>query len=68
VLQRTLPTGDGPAARGYQIDSVRSALDWTFSPRGDVAFAVAVVPLWTQSLLSVVGRALRWHRRALAWA
>jgi hypothetical protein len=45
VLQGTLPTGDGPAARGYQTDSVRSALDWTFSPRGDVAFAVAVVPL-----------------------
>jgi predicted ATPase/DNA-binding winged helix-turn-helix (wHTH) protein len=39
------------------IDSLRAALDWTFSPNGDpalgVALSVAAVPLWIQlSLLS----------------
>ena len=41
---------DWLAAYGHQLDNVRAALDWAFSPRGDakigVALTVAAVPLW----------------------
>ncbi|WP_051320973.1 ATP-binding protein [Rhizobium mesoamericanum] len=42
---------------GRQIDNVRSALDWAFSPGGDVelgvALTIAAVPLWSHLLLNV---------------
>jgi predicted ATPase/DNA-binding winged helix-turn-helix (wHTH) protein len=45
------PPGQLLADYGRQIDNVRAALDWAFSPGGDtatgVALTVATVPLWT---------------------
>jgi predicted ATPase/DNA-binding winged helix-turn-helix (wHTH) protein len=44
------PTAEWLAAYRPQIDDLRSALDWAFSPGGDAAVAVALtvaaVPLW----------------------
>jgi predicted ATPase/DNA-binding winged helix-turn-helix (wHTH) protein len=44
------PTAEWLADYGRQIDNLRAALDWTFSPGGDasigVALTAAVVPLW----------------------
>jgi predicted ATPase len=63
----TRPTAEWAAAYGPQIDNLRAALDWAFSPLGDAAIGVAVtaaaVPLWMHlSLLdecrSRVARAL----------
>ena len=56
----TQPTADWLAAYRPHIDDVRLALDWAFSPRGDigvgVALTAAAVPLWTHlSLLSECG-------------
>jgi predicted ATPase/DNA-binding winged helix-turn-helix (wHTH) protein len=46
----TSPPGDWLAVYGHQIDNVRLALDWAFSPNGDaglgMTLAVAAVPLW----------------------
>jgi len=46
----TSPPDDWLAVYGRQVDHVRRALDWAFSPRGDgsigVALTVAAVPLW----------------------
>lgn len=40
---------------GREIDNVRRALDWSFSPQGDpelgVALSIAAVPLWMQKSL-----------------
>jgi predicted ATPase/DNA-binding winged helix-turn-helix (wHTH) protein len=53
---------------GRQLDNVRAALDWTFSPPGDrelgVALTVAAVPLWTH--LSLDQECRGWVERALA--
>ena len=50
VEWETQPTADWVAAYGHQLDSVRAALDWAFSPNGDtemgVALTVAALPLW----------------------
>src|SRR6266404_2029075 len=53
----TRPTAESLAAYRPHIDDVRLALDWAFSPSGDVgvgaALTAAAVPLWTHlSLLS----------------
>ena len=43
-------TGDWLADYGQEIDNLRAALDWTFSPGGEtsvgVALAAAALPLW----------------------
>src|SRR5262249_37815413 len=56
------------AAYGYQIDNLRSALSWAFSPRGDVALSAALtlaaVPLWFQ--LSLINECRESVPRALA--
>jgi len=50
------PAAEWLAAYRWHIDDVRSALDWAFSPRGDVALGVALtvaaVPLWTHMSLN----------------
>jgi predicted ATPase len=47
----TRPTSEWLTDYGRQIDNLRSALDWAFSPGGDapvgVALTAAAVPLWT---------------------
>jgi hypothetical protein len=53
----TRPTVEWLAAYRLYIDDLRTALDWAFSPTGDVGVGVALtaatVPLWTQlSLLT----------------
>jgi predicted ATPase/DNA-binding winged helix-turn-helix (wHTH) protein len=44
------PTGEWLADYAREIDNLRAALDWAFSPAGDVAIGVALtadaVPLW----------------------
>jgi predicted ATPase/DNA-binding winged helix-turn-helix (wHTH) protein len=64
----TRPTAEWLADYGRQIDNLRAALDWAFSPRGNasvgVALTVAAVPLWFQ--LSLVDECLGWVERALA--
>jgi predicted ATPase/DNA-binding SARP family transcriptional activator len=49
------PTHDWLDVYGRQIDNVRAALDWAFSPGGDAAIGVALtadaVPLWFQQSL-----------------
>jgi predicted ATPase/DNA-binding winged helix-turn-helix (wHTH) protein len=56
------------AIYGRQIDNVRTALDWAFSPDGDakigVALTAAAVPLWIQ--LSLLGECRDRVERALA--
>jgi len=51
----TRPTADLLIAYGRQLDNVRAALDWAFSPAGDaqlgVALTVAAVPLWMRMSL-----------------
>jgi predicted ATPase/DNA-binding winged helix-turn-helix (wHTH) protein len=46
----TRPTQEWLADHGPQIDNLRAALDWAFSPSGDtsigMALTVAAVPLW----------------------
>src|SRR5207247_2102897 len=46
----TLPPDAWPSAYGRALDDVRAALDWAFSPEGDltlgIALTVAAVPLW----------------------
>jgi predicted ATPase/DNA-binding winged helix-turn-helix (wHTH) protein len=47
----TQPAAEWLAEYGWEIDNLRAALDWTFSPAGEasigVAVAAAAVPLWT---------------------
>ena len=49
---QTRPVAEWRADYGTQIDNVRAALDWAFSPCGDVSIGVALtaaaVPLWCQ--------------------
>jgi predicted ATPase/DNA-binding winged helix-turn-helix (wHTH) protein len=56
------------AANGRRIDNLRAALDWAFSPTGDVAVGVALtiaaVPLWVR--LSLVQECRGRVERALA--
>jgi predicted ATPase/DNA-binding winged helix-turn-helix (wHTH) protein len=51
----TLPAADWLAFYGRDIDNVRAALDWAFSPGGDpsigVALTIASLPHWFQSSL-----------------
>jgi predicted ATPase/DNA-binding winged helix-turn-helix (wHTH) protein len=53
----TRPQTEWRAIYGPHLDNVRAALEWAFSPDGDVSLAVAltiaVVPLWVQ--LSLLG-------------
>jgi predicted ATPase/DNA-binding winged helix-turn-helix (wHTH) protein len=46
------PRAEWLAEHGRQIDNLRAALDWAFSPGGDASIAVALtaaaVPLWMQ--------------------
>src|SRR5271163_2789708 len=48
----TRPIAEWVADYGRQIDDLRAALDWSFSPDGDwaagVALAAAAVPLWME--------------------
>src|SRR5260370_30085626 len=64
----TRPTAEWLADYGRQIDDLRAALGWAFSPRGNasvgVALTVAAVPLWFQ--FSLMGECLGWGERALA--
>ncbi|HKQ25771.1 MAG TPA: winged helix-turn-helix domain-containing protein [Burkholderiales bacterium] len=50
--QETRPTAEWLDTYGRQIDNLRTALDWAFSPRGDAeigaALTIAAVPLWVQ--------------------
>jgi predicted ATPase/DNA-binding winged helix-turn-helix (wHTH) protein len=56
------------AAYGYEIDDVRAALDWCFSPSGDpaigIALTVATTPLWMH--LSLMTECRERVERALA--
>jgi predicted ATPase/DNA-binding winged helix-turn-helix (wHTH) protein len=51
------PTFEDMARYGREIDNVRAALDWSFSPVGDVAIGVvltaAYAPVWLDLLLVV---------------
>jgi predicted ATPase/DNA-binding winged helix-turn-helix (wHTH) protein len=50
VEAETRPTDEWLADYGPRIDNVRAALDWAFSPGGDVSIGVALtaaaIPLW----------------------
>src|SRR6266581_3951753 len=52
-----------------EIDNLRAALDWAFSPSGDksigAALTIAAIPLWLQ--LSMVEECRAGVERALAW-
>jgi predicted ATPase/DNA-binding winged helix-turn-helix (wHTH) protein len=62
------PASEWLAAYGRRIDNLRAALDWAFSPIGDVSVGVALtisaVPLWAQ--LSLVQECRARVERALA--
>jgi predicted ATPase/DNA-binding winged helix-turn-helix (wHTH) protein len=64
----TRPTAEWLAEYGRQIDNLRAALDWAFSPGGDgsigVALTAAAVPLWMQ--LSLLEECRGRIERALA--
>ncbi|HWO85403.1 MAG TPA: winged helix-turn-helix domain-containing protein, partial [Stellaceae bacterium] len=68
VELQTRPASEWLAAYGRRIDNLRAALDWAFSPTGDVAVGVALtiaaVPLWVQ--LSLVQECRARVERALA--
>jgi predicted ATPase/DNA-binding winged helix-turn-helix (wHTH) protein len=68
VELQTRPAAEWLAAYGRRIDNLRAALDWAFSPTGDVAVGVALtiaaVPLWVQ--LSLVQECRARVERALA--
>src|SRR6516162_4042865 len=65
---QTRPVAEWQADYGTQIDNVRTALEWAFSPRGDasigVALAAAAVPLWCQ--LSLLDECRRRAAQALS--
>ncbi len=62
------PTSEWLAVRAAQIDDLRLALNWAFSPVGDtavgVALTVAALPLWTH--LSLNAECQGYVERALA--
>src|SRR4029077_14308838 len=62
------PTGECLPDNAPEIDNLRAALDWAFSPGGDaeigVALTVAAVPLWFQ--LSLMDECRSRVERALA--
>src|SRR6266849_9699095 len=64
----TRPTAEWLAACRPHIDDLRAALDWAFSPSGDVGVGVALtaatVPLWT--LLSLLTECLARVEQAIA--
>jgi predicted ATPase/DNA-binding winged helix-turn-helix (wHTH) protein len=64
----TRPTDEWLAEYGPQIDNLRAALDWAFSPRCDVSIGVALtaaaVPLWMH--LSLMEECRGRAERALA--
>ena len=68
VEWETRPTAEWLADYGRQIDNLRAALDWAFSPGGDtsigVALTAAVVPLWMH--LSLLDECRTRVERALA--
>jgi predicted ATPase/DNA-binding winged helix-turn-helix (wHTH) protein len=68
VELQTRPASEWLAAYGRRIDNLRAALDWAFSPTGDVpigvALTIAAVPLWVQ--LSLVHECRARVERALA--
>ena len=68
VEWETTPTSDWLAVYLTQIDNMRAALDWAFSPSGDteigVALTVTAVPLWFQ--LSLMDECRGRVERALA--
>lgn len=57
----TSPPADWIAVYGHQIENVRAALDWAFSPNGDAALGVTLVlttvPLWMHLALVAECRA-----------
>ena len=63
----TRPMAEWRAAYGQQVDNLRTALDWAFSPVGDVSIGVALaaasVPIWFE--LSLLDECRRWMERAL---
>jgi len=65
----TPPVANWPDLYGRQIDDVRAALDWAFSPDGDagigVALTIAAERLWTH--LSLFDECARCTERALVW-
>jgi predicted ATPase len=66
--QEMRPTAEWLAEFGRQIDNLRAALDWAFSPDGDpsisVALTAAAVPLWMQ--LSLIEECRGHVERALS--
>jgi predicted ATPase len=68
VELQTRPAAEWLAAYSRRIENLRAALDWAFSPTGDVAVGVALtiaaVPLWLQ--LSLVQECRARVERALA--
>ena len=62
------PAGEWLADYALEIDNLRAALDWAFSPDGDgsigVALTAAAVPLWMRS---VAARGVPQSREAGAW-
>jgi predicted ATPase len=64
----TRPTAEWLGDYGRQIDNLRAALDWTFSPAGDasigLALTAAAVPLWVH--LSLMEECRSRAERALA--
>jgi predicted ATPase len=66
----TQPTILWLASYGRQIDNVRVALDWAFSPDGDaeigIALTVAAIPLWMHLSLIVECRVRVGHALAAA--
>jgi predicted ATPase len=63
------PADEWLADYAWEIDNLRAALDWAFSPIGDksigAALTIAAIPLWLQ--LSMVGECRAGVERALAW-
>src|SRR6202040_3911639 len=63
------PADEWLADYAREIDNVRAALDWAFSPGGDksigAALTIAAIPLWLQ--LSIVEECRAGVERALAW-
>ena len=63
-----LPMAELRASYGWQIDNVRAAIGWAFSPDGDallgVALTTAAIPLWMQ--LSLLEEARSLAKRAIA--
>ncbi len=61
------PAHDGMARCGHEIDDVRAALDWCFSPIGDSATGIvltaAYIPVWLR--LALVIECGEWAERAL---